>query len=193
MEYIYIGISIIIAIIFHEMAHGYMSYWLGDSTAKQAGRLSINPLNHLDPVGTICLFLFHFGWAKPVPIDSSYYKNEKLGVCLVAMAGPLMNFILALISTLLLNITNSVYIISFLQCFIGINVGLMTFNLIPIPPLDGSKILAIVLPHNIYEKVLGVQQYSVFFLMLILYTGILNPVLSYLQNGVLNILSLFIF
>ena len=175
------------------MAHGYMSYWLGDSTAKQAGRLSINPLNHLDPVGTICLFLFHFGWAKPVPIDSSYYKNEKLGVCLVAMAGPLMNFILALIATLLLNITNSVYIISFLQCFIGINVGLMTFNLIPIPPLDGSKILAIVLPHSIYEKVLGVQQYSVFFLMLILYTGILNPVLSYLQNGVLNILSLFIF
>ena len=78
MEYIYIGISIIIAIILHEMAHGYMSYWLGDSTAKQAGRLSINPLNHLDPVGTICLFLFHFGWAKPVPIDSSYYKNEKL-------------------------------------------------------------------------------------------------------------------
>lgn len=193
MEYIYVGISIIIAIILHEMAHGYMSYWLGDPTAKQAGRLSINPLNHLDPVGTICLFLFHFGWAKPVPIDSRYYKNEKLGVCLVAMAGPLMNFILALIATLFLNIVNSAYVISFLQCFISINVGLMTFNLIPIPPLDGSKILAIILPDTIYEKVLGIQQYSIFFLMLILYTGILNPVLYSLQNGIINILSLFIF
>lgn len=192
MHYIYIGISTILALVLHEMAHAYTSYWMGDPTPKWEGRLSPNPLKHLDPIGALCLFLFHFGWAKPVAINSRYYKDEKVGTCLVSLAGPGMNFILAAIGTFLLNFLHTGIIGEFLQYFIMINVGLMTFNLIPLPPLDGSKILATFLPDDMYDKFMSIQRYSMFILMIILSTGILDPLLSAMRNIVMTLLSLLI-
>ena len=98
IEYLYIVPAALIAIMLHEIAHGLVSYWLGDPTPKRQGRLSLNPLKHLDPVGTICLILFHVGWAKPVVVNPDYYKKRKLGMALVALAGPLTNFIVAIVS-----------------------------------------------------------------------------------------------
>ena len=193
MSYIYIGISTIIALVLHEMAHAYTSYWLGDPTPKHEGRLSPNPLKHLDPIGAICLFLFHFGWAKPVAINSRYYKNYKVGTCLVSLAGPAMNFILAAIGTIALNFVYYGAFGQFLQYFIMINVGLMTFNLIPLPPLDGSKILATFLPDNVYDQFMSIQRYSMLILMIILSTGVLNPLLTAMRNLVMSLLSVLLF
>ena len=150
IEYLYIVPAALIAIMLHEIAHGLVSYWLGDPTPKRQGRLSLNPLKHLDPVGTICLILFHVGWAKPVVVNPDYYKKRKLGMALVALAGPLTNFIVAIVSMIIigfiLKFANSSLAIfdiinTFLLILAIINIGLGVFNLIPIPPLDGSKIL----------------------------------------------------
>lgn len=193
MTYILKGIAVILAIVLHEMAHGYASHFLGDPNPKSAGRLSLNPLNHLDPIGTLCLFFFGFGWAKPVGINSRYYKNEKLGICLVALAGPITNFIIACVSALLLNFIPNGILASFLYILMSINIGLGCFNLIPLPPLDGSKILAAVLPDKLYWKYMSIERYSMIILMIVLYTGILNPVLNVLYSLAYSLVSLFIF
>ena len=193
MTYILKGIAVILAIVLHEMAHGYASHWLGDPTPKGSGRLSPNPLNHLDPIGTLCLFFFGFGWAKPVGINSRYYKNEKEGTCIVALAGPATNFIIACLSAFLLNFFNAGLIGQFLYILLSINIGLGCFNLIPLPPLDGSKILATVLPDNLYWKFMSIERYSMIILMLVLYTGVLSPVLNIFYSVAYRLVSLFIF
>ncbi len=152
--------AILIALTFHEFAHGYVAYRYGDPTAKNHGRLTLNPLAHLDPMGTIMIFLIHFGWAKPVPVDPRYLGNPKRDMMWIAAAGPLMNVALALVSGILIRIflaTDLAYadpngaigiLFQMLRFSLYINLALAFFNLLPIPPLDGSKILAGFLPNR---------------------------------------------
>ena len=152
--------AILIALTFHEFAHGYVAYRFGDPTAKNHGRLTLNPLAHLDPLGTIMIFLIHFGWAKPVPVDPRYLGNPKRDMMWIAAAGPLMNVALALVSGILIRIflaSDLVYanpdgaigiLFQMLRYSLYINLALAFFNILPIPPLDGSRILAGLLPHK---------------------------------------------
>ncbi|MCI6716692.1 MAG: site-2 protease family protein [Bacilli bacterium] len=178
LDYLYIVPAALIAIILHELAHGLVSFWLGDPTPKETGRLTLNPLKHLDPIGALCLIFFHFGWAKPVIINPSYYKNKKVGMTLVALAGPIMNFIIMIISFVIIGITYAIqyhnkleynlvfeFIYKFFSYLAILNIGLGVFNLIPVPPLDGSKAIGIVLPKGAYEEYMGYQKYGTFFMM----------------------------
>lgn len=146
---------LLFALTMHELAHGYIAYRLGDPTAKEAGRLTMNPFKHLDPLGVLAFILMKIGWAKPVPVDPRYFRNPRKDMLVVALAGPAANILLALASALLLQILPH---LSFLPHSVGeplglmvevsvwINVMLAVFNLLPIPPLDGSKILMGMLP-----------------------------------------------
>jgi len=148
--------AILIALTFHEFAHGYVAYRFGDPTAKHNGRLTLNPMAHLDPMGTIMIFLIHFGWAKPVPVDPRYLGNPKRDMMWIAAAGPLMNMALALISGIIIRIfiglnpsgETALTLFRMLQYSLYINLALAFFNLLPIPPLDGSKILSGILPNR---------------------------------------------
>lgn len=175
-DYIYIVVAALFAIILHEIAHGLVSTWLGDPTPKRQGRLSLNPLKHLDPIGTLCLIFFHVGWAKPVVVNPDYYKNKKRGMALVALAGPLMNFLLAIFSIIIMaifvkvNAYSNVLIIiyNFLLYFSVINLGLGIFNLIPIPPLDGSRILGAFLKDDTYEQYMKYERYGFIIIAILL-------------------------
>ncbi len=175
-DYIYIVVAALFAIILHEIAHGLVSTWLGDPTPKRQGRLSLNPLKHLDPIGTLCLIFFHVGWAKPVVVNPDYYKNKKRGMALVALAGPLMNFLLAIFSIIIMaifvkvNAYSNVLIIiyNFLLYFSVINLGLGLFNLIPIPPLDGSRILGAFLKDDTYEQYMKYEKYGFIIIAILL-------------------------
>ncbi len=175
-DYIYIVVAALFAIILHEIAHGLVSTWLGDPTPKRQGRLSLNPLKHLDPIGTLCLIFFHVGWAKPVLVNPDYYKNKKRGMALVALAGPLMNFLLAIFSIIIMaifvkvNAYSNVLIIiyNFLLYFSVINLGLGLFNLIPIPPLDGSRILGAFLKDDTYEQYMKYERYGFIIIAILL-------------------------
>jgi len=152
--------AILIALTFHEFAHAYVAFRLGDPTAKNMGRLTLNPLAHLDPMGTIMIFLIHFGWAKPVPVDPRYLGNPKRDMMWISAAGPLMNMGLALVSGILIRIIiasglgnthaggSAQILFQMLYFSLYINLALAFFNLLPIPPLDGSKIMAGLLPHR---------------------------------------------
>ncbi len=173
-------IMVLFAIILHEMAHAYMSFFLGDPTPKETGRLTPNPLKHIDIFGLICMFLFRIGWAKPVRINSEYYKNRRVGIFLVAFAGPLMNFILAilaLVSATLLYKFGYYFVLEnpfgnlifyLLQYFAMINISLGIFNLIPIPPLDGSRIVGSFLSANAYIGYMKVERYGFYIIFGIL-------------------------
>lgn len=192
LDFILTGVSVLVALVLHELAHGFVSYKLGDETPKREGRLTLNPMAHLDLFGTICLLFFHFGWAKPVQINPYNYKNKKLGTVLVSLAGPFTNFLIALLCMFLLRLGSSLptILVSFLYSLISINVGLGVFNLIPLPPLDGSKVLAAVLPQDLYMKYMSIEQYGIIILMVILATGVLSPFLNILYSGAYNVLSL---
>lgn len=173
ISYLYIAPAALIAIIFHEVSHGLMSYWLGDPTPKEEGRLTLNPIKHLDPIGTLCLIVFKFGWAKPVRVNPRYYKNPKWGMALVGLAGPLANYLTAFLSGLFLFLMIrfapatmlTEIVCTFLMYVIMINVGLGTFNLIPIPPLDGSKIVGAILPEEAYYQYMKYQKYGTFIIL----------------------------
>lgn len=145
-------LALLLSIIPHEVAHGYMSYKLGDTTAKEDGRLSLNPLNHIDPLGLLSMIVFRFGWAKAVPIDFSRIKgNKNLGIFLISIAGVTMNFIIAFVFSIFLSkalIAKDNFISEILTEIVWYNVMLGVFNLIPLPPLDGSKIIASFLPYK---------------------------------------------
>jgi len=189
--------GLLLALSMHEFAHGYAAYLMGDNTAKYSGRLSLNPMHHLDPIGTLCLFLFHFGWAKPVPINPYNFRNRRSGIITVSLAGPFMNFILALVSTILINLvlryapgnlfTQFIYKVIYYS--IELNVGLMCFNLIPIPPLDGSKVLIEILPYRYREYFYQIERYSSFILMALLFTNVLSPVLLTMRSFVFNVIN----
>ena len=192
--------GLIIALSLHEFAHGYAAYLMGDSTAKYNGRLSLNPFSHLDIMGTLCLFLFRFGWAKPVPINPYNFKKRRLGIIVVSLAGPFMNFVVAVISAFVLEIIRRFMPYGELHNFLYyvvlyslmLNVGLMCFNLIPIPPLDGSKVLLELLPYRYAEVFYRVEQYSSFILMALLFTNALSPVLGTMRSFVLTAINIIV-
>ncbi|MBO5453409.1 MAG: site-2 protease family protein [Clostridia bacterium] len=192
----------IISITLHEIAHGYAAYFLGDKTAKIYGRLTLNPLKHIDWFGALCLVIFHFGWAKPVPINMANIKNRKLGLILVSLAGPLTNFILALIFVFvyyLLIVTDvmKIFVVSeFVLYMIYLNIGLGIFNLIPVPPLDGSKVLASFLPQKAFYKYLSFERYGSLVLLICFAVPFISNIVSaglrYLRLGVLNGFEMFV-
>ncbi|MCG8500504.1 MAG: site-2 protease family protein [Firmicutes bacterium] len=190
--------ALLIAITFHEFAHGYVAYRLGDPTAKNYGRLTLNPVKHLDPLGAITLLLVGFGWAKPVPVDPAYFRNPKKGMALVGLAGPAANIIIAFLTLVLAAIfeinlfRGTGYLAGMMIYTIFLNIGLAVFNLIPIPPLDGSKIFSAFLPPKIYFGIMRYERYAHVILLLLLFTGILTPFLVFLQRIVLNALILIV-
>ena len=168
--------AILLALTFHEYAHGYVANKYGDDTAKRSGRLTLNPLAHLDPLGTIMIFLVHFGWAKPVPVNPYKLRNPKRDMLWISAAGPLANMVLALLSGILLRLvfavggaphTHSIVglLIVMVIMSLQINLALAIFNVLPIAPLDGSKILAGLLPAKYEGKVYFLERYGPFILI----------------------------
>ncbi len=189
--------ALLIAFPVHELSHALTAYALGDKTAKNMGRLSLNPFKHLDLLGTICLIFFRFGWAKPVPINPYNFKHPKAGMSLTALAGPLSNFILAFISLLLeggynvalysaLPSSVSYIVINLLYASAFINISLGIFNLIPIPPLDGQKIIGFLLPDSLDDFFNRYGMYFQLILMILIFTSILTTPLSNMVNALLR-------
>ena len=201
---IYLIPAVLISLTIHECSHGYVSYLLGDNTAKSQGRLTLNPLKHLDPIGFIMMLIVGFGWAKPVPINPYFYRDRRKGVFLVSIAGPLSNVVLAFFVAIIYKLfplwfggstSNMVviYIFNLLGFLIRLNLTLAVFNLIPIPPLDGSKILMSVLPARQAIAMQNFERYSNIILILLLFTGALSGFLGKAVNlfmrGIFAILS----
>jgi Zn-dependent protease len=175
-ELLIIAPPILLALSFHEYAHAYIANKFGDDTAKQSGRLTLNPLAHLDPIGTIMIFLVHFGWAKPVPVNLHRLRNPKKDMLWISAAGPLANMILALISGILLRFIFAIggapnqhsiigLLIYAVFMSLQINLALAIFNLLPIAPLDGSKILFGLLPVKHGDKIYFLERYGPFILL----------------------------
>ncbi len=203
------AIVIFFAMPIHEYAHGFVATKLGDPTPRWQGRMSLNPMRHIDYVGAVMIFLVGFGWAKPVQVDSRYFKNEKRGMALTALAGPISNLIFALIFSFIYCGLSFVFIINdgfgwmgneyayylfvifmlIIDYIIIISISLAIFNLIPVPPLDGSKILFAILPDRIYWKIMQYERYLYFGLMFLLFAGSGSRALS---NIVSNVYVVFI-
>jgi len=199
MQIFYLVPALLLAISFHEAAHAYIAMILGDPTAKLRGRVTLNPLKHLDLLGTIMIFVVGFGWGKPVPINPHNFKDFRKGEALTALAGPMSNFVLALISSFFVkNLADNLplFILQFLQIFILLNVALMCFNLIPIPPLDGSKIMFLFLSDRYYELRPKLEKNGPMILLGIIFIGrfmnlpILSFILTPMIQGVYFILGL---
>lgn len=193
--------GVLLAITMHECAHGYAAYLMGDNTAKYSGRLSLNPMRHLDPIGALCMLFFRFGWAKPVPIDPRNFKNRRAGIIIVSLAGPFANFILGLLSAIIyyaivvaalhgqstsVGASAISFFANIFQYSVFMNAGLMIFNLVPIPPLDGSKILLEFLPPKAKYAVYRYERYFSLILILVVYAGAMTPTLSALQSYVIG-------
>lgn len=204
-------IPVLLGIILHEVAHGYMAYRRGDPTAMMFGRITLNPVPHIDPMGLIVFIFtalfspFVFGWAKPVPINPRYFKNIRTDIMLVSAAGPMANFFLAIFFALLLRVLLMLPVsvlnslgssLEFLvnMCSVGIwaNVGLMWLNLMPIPPLDGSKLVMGILPAGAAYKYAGLERYGMVILMLLIFTGLFNYIIMpFIKLTTLFILTIF--
>ena len=193
LEFIIIAIPLLYSIIFHELAHGWVAYLMGDPTAKSLGRLSLNPLKHLDPMGTIMLFVFGFGWAKPVPVNFGRLHDRRKGMILVSAAGIITNTLIAFIALFLnrlLSLSPSSTPGELLYYLAQINIMLAAFNLIPLPPLDGSKILMGFASSGIQNFFFRFERYGFFIIIALLYFGVLNPVINFFQWMILSLIKL---
>lgn len=189
-----LAVVLLYSVIIHEVSHGFVAYFFGDDTAKSYGRLTLNPASHLDPLGTLMLFLVGFGWAKPVPIDYYRLKNSRLGLVCVSLAGCLANILIAALALFLLQfegIGANPGLSAILQLAARINIILGAFNLIPIPPLDGSKILMSVLPEGAQRQLMIIEPFGFFILAGLLFTGLLDPVIYFMQGAVYGFITLF--
>lgn len=188
-------LAVLMAITFHETAHGFVAYKLGDPTAKNQGRLTLNPLAHLDPIGALLMLVAGFGWAKPVPVNPFYFEGDRTkGMMLVSVAGPAVNLLLSFVAAFILVAGNGFMGIPFLHVFlqycITLNIYLAIFNLIPIPPLDGSKILAGFLPKAVAYRYLNtVERYGFLILMVLILFHVTDLILVPAANAVLNLFS----
>ena len=201
--YLVRAMVLLTAIPIHECAHAWASNKLGDPTAKNLGRLTLNPLPHLDLIGSVLMLFTGFGWAKPVPVTTRNFKNVKKGMILTALAGPAANILLALLSLILyklwcyflypllaINFTTASAIAQIFYIMCLLNINLAVFNLIPIPPLDGSRVRPAVLPARLYYKVMQYEQYIIYGVFIILMLGWLDGPLSFLRGVVYNFLNL---
>ncbi len=193
---------VLFALTIHEVSHGYMAYRLGDPTARNLGRLTLNPLKHLDPIGALCMVLFHFGWARPVPINTRYFKKPRRDTALTAAAGPISNFIMAFLGLLVQQILFAVFIrhpattqfaynlqyaaLTLFSYFHILNLSLGLFNLLPVPPLDGSRIFLTFLPAKYYFGIMQYERYIQLGLLLLLWLGFLDRPLSFLVSTISN-------
>ena len=184
----------------HEYAHARVSYALGDPTAANDGRLDLNPLVHLDPVGSLLMLLVGIGWAKPVPVDPRYYKNPRRDMVITAMAGPLANLIMGFLFLILAqvslgfwvrgyyngaNVDTLYYMVLILQTIASISVSLAVFNLLPVPPLDGWKMMGAVLPGRTYWKIMSKErEIGMIFMLLILFTPVIDLPISFVGNAI---------
>lgn len=188
----------------HEWAHGFASTKLGDPTPRYQGRLTLNPMAHIDWLGAAGILLFGIGWAKPVQVNARYYKNPKWGMALTALAGPFSNLVVALVSLVLSNIVGLLFVKTnliqasyslyfvitlFFVVIAQINVHLAVFNLIPIPPFDGSRILFTILPQKYYFKVMQYERYIFIGVLALLYTNVLDAPIAFLSNKVLSFIE----
>lgn len=189
-------IGLVSAITIHEASHAFVAYRLGDPTAKLAGRLTLNPASHLDPIGTLALLLVGFGWGKPTPFDPFNLRNIKRDSALISVAGAVSNFLLAILlsipylvayftNTLSLTLVSAYQLISII---IWINVILGVFNLIPIHPLDGFKVLAGLLPRDWYHDFIGTERYGIFILLFLLITGNVGRIIFPIVSLILSLL-----
>lgn len=190
-------VAVALSMSVHELAHGFVSYWMGDPTAKIEGRLSLNPFHHIDWVGMFCLIFFGFGWAKPVPIDSRYYKDQKTGIIWTSFAGPIANFLLAFVAVFLYYLiayhTGAFafsyvgnLILSCLSSIASLSTGFGIFNLLPIPPLDGSKILFSFLPDEQYYRFMKGSPFLSILFIALLWSGVLSEPIMWLRGSILD-------
>ena len=191
--FILLIIPLLYSIIIHELAHGWVAHKMGDSTAKWLGRLSLNPAKHLDPIGTLMLFIFGFGWAKPVPVNFNNLNDPRKGLILVSAAGIVANTLLAFFALLFLRLFNPApfgAISTFLIYLAQINIMLAAFNLIPIPPLDGSKILMGFSSSKFQYTLMQLEPYGFFIIIGLLWLNVLDPLISLFEWIITGIISL---
>jgi Zn-dependent protease len=193
------AIPLLFSVIIHEVAHGWVAYRMGDPTAKWAGRLTLNPLKHLDPIGTLMLFLAGFGWARPVPVDINNIPDRRKGLLFVSSAGILANILFAFVALLFIRLFSAsssgismslVYTVCHSVAYI--NITLAALNLIPIPPLDGSKILMGILWRRTPYFLTRLEPYGFFIIIGFLYLGILNPLIGFFGWAIVTVIRIFL-
>lgn len=184
----------------HEFAHAFVATKLGDQTPRLSGRLTLNPMAHIDPIGAIMIMLVGFGYAKPVQVNPRNFKNPKSGMAITALAGPISNILMAFIFIILMHLcalgnaanilVQAFYIFFYFAA--SINIGLAIFNLIPIPPLDGSRVLQLIIPNKYYYQFMKYERYIILIVFALIFFGVLNRPLAYLQGGLFNLLDSFV-
>ena len=192
------AVPALLCITLHELCHGLVAYLLGDDTAKRAGRLTLNPLKHIDPMGLLMLVVAHVGWAKPVPVDMRSFENPKRGMALTALAGPVCNLVLAALFLFLYGLafpfavrrgtSLALTLVQLLDVTAHLSLGLGLFNLLPIPPLDGSKVLFSVMSDESYVKLMRYERYGIILLFALAFLGVTGRLLSGAINAAFDLL-----
>ncbi len=198
LSFLVLSVLLLYSVIFHELAHGWVAYRMGDATAKWLGRLTLNPIKHLDPIGSLMLLIVGFGWAKPVPVNLANIpvSSQRKGLILVSAAGITANIIIAFIALLLLRLLSpepGSMIYQIINLLAYINIMLAAFNLIPIPPLDGSKILMGFTPESFNRILYQIEPFGFFIVIGLLYVGALNPLINFFQAIILAVIKVILF